>query len=132
MHVHGAGAAVVGVVTPHLGEQLGAGEDATGVLSHELEQFKLFEGQIQSGAGEVRRVRLSVNDEVARTHDALFGVLFFCGCVALDGEAQARIHFGGGRLVRNNIVNLPGGCNRRHTAFIQECDERQLYAGGAQ
>ena len=132
MHVHGAGAAVIGVVTPHLREQLGAGEDASGVLSHELEQFKLFEGQVQRGTGKVRGVRLGVNNEVARAHDALFGVLFFCTGVALDGEAQARIHFGGGRLVRNNIVNLPGGGNRRHTAFVQERDERQLYVGGAQ
>ena len=102
------------------------------MLSHKFEQFKLFEGQVQCGAGEVRRVRLGVNDEVARAHDALLGVFFFCAGVALDSKAQARIHFGGGGLVRDDIVHLPGGGNRRHAAFVQECDERQLHPGSAQ
>ena len=102
------------------------------MLSHELEQFKLFEGQVQRGTGKVCRVRLGVNDEVACAYHSFLLVFFFSGCFPFDGKTQARIQLGRGGLVRDNIVHLPGGGNSRHAAFIQERDERQLHTCGAQ
>src|SRR5690554_2793141 len=46
MHVHGAGAAVI-IKTPHVPEQLVAGEDPTQMLHEVLQQFEFLVGEIQ-------------------------------------------------------------------------------------
>ena len=61
VHINRAGAAVVGIVAPDLREQLRARKDEARVHSHEFEELKLLESQVERGARKVRRVGLRVN-----------------------------------------------------------------------
>ena len=126
MHVDRAGAAVVGIVAPDLREQLRAREDAARVHGHEFEELKLLEGQIERGPGEMRRIGLRVDNQVAGPDDAFLRRIVLGLGLTHDGQAQAGIHFGGGSLIRNDVVHLPGGGNRRHTALVKKRDEGEL------
>src|SRR5262245_11202918 len=54
------------VVTPDLLQELVSGEDAPGVLGEVLEQLELLEGEVESTAADLRRVRRVVDRDLAR------------------------------------------------------------------
>ena len=82
MDVDCAGAAEE-VVTPHLLEQLRAGEHPAGVLREVLQQLEFLVGQVKWAAAEARGVGALVDDKLAKSHFA---------DTLLVGQATATAH----------------------------------------
>ena len=127
--VDGAGAAEE-VVAPDLLEQLGAGEDAAGVLGEVLEELELLVREVERAPAQAGGVGRLVDDELAEHQRAL-------GAGAVGGapgpqQAQPGVHLGRARAGQQHLVDAPLEGHGDEAALGEDGDHRDVQAGGAQ
>ena len=127
MHVDSAGTAEV-VVTPHLAEQLFAGEHSGGVGGEKAQQLEFLVGEVQRPALHLRGIVRLIDDHARGVDRA---ALVFLGA-APQHETDACIHLSGTGRVEQYIVDAPVVGNRRESALGENGKQRHVDAGGVQ
>ncbi|CAM5643041.1 hypothetical protein SVIOM74S_04006 [Streptomyces violarus] len=129
VHVDRTGAAEV-VVAPDLLEELGAREDAAGVLREVLQELELLEGEVEDAALELGGVRRLVDRQVA-VADLHRGVVAD-DLLAAHGQPQPGLDLGGAGGVEQDVVDAPVGGDGGEAALRDDEDERAAGAGRAE
>ncbi len=127
--VDGAGATEE-VVAPDLLQQLGAGEDAAGVLGEVLQELELLVGEVEGATAQAGGVGGVVDDELAQ-HQRTVGARGVGGPAGAQ-QAQAGVHLGGARAGQQHLVDAPLEGDGDEAALGEDGDHGDVEPRGAE